>query len=252
VSDFATLLCLIAYAPIDLPRVATSFERIDEAQLTDKIPGWDQWRHDNALSVRTNTTPDTGVGRVSAHAFGVSNHFRNFRSVAGATFRHRFLLRQDQIMGGEEYRFDVTHIFRGRFQHVAAVPFPDDPREPPAVTVATVDWRIQALEVDAQGAAVATLASSGQILEHFRTVPPSQALEEAVSENRRRSLTFTPSGDRDVVCRVTTSAKVAATGEFSDIRMRGIPPAGRFRMEVTDVQARRVLQEDDPCFDLIG
>jgi hypothetical protein len=253
VSGLGTLLCLIAYAPIDLPRVATSVETIDETIGTDKIPGWDHWLHDNAVSVRTITTEESGMGRVSARAWGVSNHFTNFKSEAGAEFRHRFLLRRDQIVGGEQYQFDVTHAFRGRFVHFAAVPYPDDPREPPAVTEATVDVRIRIVEVNNQGIGVGVLAASGQIVEHSRTIEPTPAsVEELLDDERRHSLRFTPTGIRDVVCHVTTSARAAATGEYSDNRIRGIPPAGRLGMEVRDAQARRVLQEGDYCFDVLS
>ncbi len=149
--DPLPLLCLIVYASIDLPRVATSFERIDDAQGTDKVAGWDKWLHDNSVVVNTVERPGEATGRVRAHAFGVSNPTTNFRSIAGAAFRHRFLLRRDQVMGSEEYRFDVTHKFGGRVLHTAAVPYPGDPRVPLAVTTSIVDWRIQALEVDPGG-----------------------------------------------------------------------------------------------------
>ena len=101
-SALQTILCLISHAPIDTPLVSASATEENEVQLSNKIPGWDDWLHDNSVNAYI-ANGDTG--RVRARAWGVSNPVRNFRSVVGATFVFRFILNPDQVaFPGDHFR----------------------------------------------------------------------------------------------------------------------------------------------------
>ena len=156
-SALQTILCLISHAPIDTPLVSASATEENEVQLSNKIPGWDDWLHDNSVNAYI-ANGDTG--RVRARAWGVSNPVRNFRSVVGATFVFRFILNPDQVaFPGERYRFTANVRSEGRFLHLAATPYPDDPREPPARTFSQLDTRLGIAQILPSGAAQAIAAA---------------------------------------------------------------------------------------------
>jgi hypothetical protein len=62
---------------------------------------------------------------------------------------------------------------------------------------------------------------------------------------------FQPSGQRDVLCRVTHNVLATAAGSFSDIRIRGAD-ARNFEVEIREVRIARVLQPGDPCFRILN
>ncbi len=248
-TSIPTLLCLLAYAPVRLPLVATSTGPVNETPGTLKLPGIDHWECDSSVSASVD--PDAGRGRVRGRACGVSNWFENFRSVVGAEFSFRFLAQRDHIVAGEEYHVEVDVLSRGQFRHFPAVPSPGDQKQPPARTSAHVDTRVQVHEVNNSGGIVNTLADSGQILMHNRVLEATAVLENTVLIDRTEQVRFQPSGQRDVLCRVTHNVLATAAGSFSDIRIRGAD-ARNFEVEIREVRIARVLQPGDPCFRILN
>lgn len=247
-SDLQTLICLIGYAPVPLPLVARSAQELNEVPLSDLLPGWDDFLQHSTVEASVNAN---GGGRVRGQAYGVSNPFTNFRTVVGADFGFRFLARRDQMVGGVEYEASVDVRDRGRFLHFAAVPWPDDERQPPAVTTALVHTGLRVGEVDDDGHFVNTLAATGQIVAHSRVLQATQRLEDIVMLDRTEKVRFTPSGTRDVVCRVSHFVHAAATGEYSDIRITGSLDESSFDVRARNARIARVLLPEDPCYGVL-
>ena len=244
-----TIACLIANAPLDLPLIrATSRETVEE-QNTNKIPGWDDWLDDNSVNARI-ANGDTG--RLRARAWGVSNPFTNFRCIVGADFFFEFDLHPSRVaLPGDRYRFTADITSEGRFLHLAAVPRPGDGRLPPASTISQLVRDITAFQILPSGD-FQSIAAGPRINDLFRTVDATQALEELIDSTVQVSLDFFPNGLNPVVFRILRGVYGAATGVFSDIRITGSEGRRNFRVRVRNARVQRVLERNDPCFDILN
>jgi hypothetical protein len=246
---FETIACLIAHAPVEAAFDSSIVSNINEIQNNNMIPGWDYQLDDN--SVRTRI--EENIGRVRAQAWGVSNPISNFRSVVGATFRFRFVIRPDQVVFDQGlYRFLVDFRSDGRFLHTPAVPYPADPRQPPARTISLMDTRVRMFALDQQGNVTATRAFFSQT-DHFTM---RDALDggfpEPISTSTRVSQEINLPSDRFVVFSVDRGVFAFATGEYSDCRIRGSEGRSRFRVIAENARIQKVLQPNDPCFDVLN
>ena len=248
-SVFQTIACLIAHAPVEAAFDSSAVSRVNEVQNNDKIPGWDDWLHDNSVTTRL----EENIGRVRAQAWGVSNPVNNFRSLVGAEFRFRFVIRPDQIIFDQGlYRFDVDIRSDGRFLHTPAVPYPDDSRQPPARTFSQMDTRIRMVALDQQGNVTATREFFPQT-DHFTIRDAVDGgLIEVISTRTSLSRQINLPSDRFVVFSVFRRVLAAATGVYSDCRIRGSEGRFRFRVIAENARIQKVLQPGDPCFDVLN
>jgi len=248
-SALQTIACLIAHAPITAAFESSTVTNVNETQNNDRIPGWDHWLDDNSVSTRI----EANIGRVRARAWGVSNPVKNFRSVVGAEFRFRFVIRPDQVVFDQGlYRFSVDLRLDGRFLHTPAVPYPADPRQPPARTDSQITTFIRVRALDQQGN-VSTLPFSPQSIHDFTSRDALQGsasvpISDATTVRHEVNLP----GDRLIVFSVDTGVLAAATGEYSDCRIRGSEGRFRFRVIAENARIQKVLQPSDPCFDVLN
>lgn len=243
---FQTIACLIAHAPVQAAFESSAVNQLNEVQNNDRIPGWDQWLQDNSVSTRLDET----IGRIRAQAWGVSNPTSNFRSLVGAEFKFRFVIRPDQIAFDQGlYRFDVDIRSDGRFLHTPATPYPSDPKQPPARTFGQMDTRLRVAGFDQQGNVTASRTFALET-DHFTTQDAIDGgLIEPISTTIRLSQEINLPSDRFVVFSVSRRVIAAATGEYSDCRIRGSEGRFRFRVIAENARIQKVLQPNDPCFD---
>jgi hypothetical protein len=242
------IACLIAHAPYEPDRLASDTNEINEYQQTDRVPGWDQWLHDNSINAYL-ANPSTG--RVRGQAWGVSNPFDNFRSVVGAQFRFDFILApQDVLFPQDRYRFSVDVERDGRFLHTAALPYPDDDRTPPARTFSQITDRLSIGQL-LPGGAVQAIANDVR-LDDVNRLDANAALEETIASVQTVVQDFFPSGQNPIVFRLVSEVLAAATGEYSDIRIRGSEGRRNFRVRALNPRVQRVLEPSDPCFSVLN
>lgn len=248
-SIFQPLSCLIAYIPIEPAFFESAVREENEVQRTSMIPGWDDWLNDN--SIQASIVNDT-TGRVRGRAWGVSNPFENFRSVVGAQFRFQFILDPSRVaFPGERYRFSADIESDGRFLHTPAVPSSGDDRRPPATTISELDLRLDVLRILRDGNSI-PLGQTFKNQDLFHEVEASQFLEETINTSVKVSQDFFPNGQDVIVFRITRGVIAAATGVFSDIRIRGSEGRFKFRIRPRNVRVRRVLEQSDPCFAILN
>ncbi|SIT54592.1 hypothetical protein BQ8794_170085 [Mesorhizobium prunaredense] len=247
--SFKVLACLVAHAPYQPDFLASDANEVSEYQLTDRIPGWDDWLNDNSINAYMATAT---TGRVRGQAWGVSNPFTNFRSVVGGQFRFEYVLNPADVLFPEErYRFSLDIETDGRFLHTPAVPRPADEREPPARTFSQMDILLSVFQLLPGGTSQAIAADLRQ-QDLFRMLDASQFLEETINTRRTVSQDFFPRGQNPIVFRIVRSVFAAATGEYSDIRIRGSEGRRNFRVRVSNPRVQRVLEPSDPCFAVLN
>jgi hypothetical protein len=247
--SFETIACLIAHAPYEADHLSSDVQEVSEYQRTSRIPGWDHWLEDNSINAYL---ANNSTGRLRGRAWGVSNPFTNFRSVVGAQFRFEYLLAPENILFPQErYRFSIDVETDGRFLHTAAVPTPDDDRQPPARTFSQLDNTLSAFQFLANGGAQ-QIAADVRRQDLFRILEASQALEETIASNRTLSIDFFPNGQNIIMFRFIRGVLAAATGEYSDIRIRGSEGRRNFRVRVSKPRVQRVLEQSDPCFAILN
>jgi len=246
--SFQAIACLIAHAPIEANFFESSSREEDEVQNCDKIPGWDDWLNDNSVNayIVNNTT-----GRVRARAWGVSNPFTNFRSVVGAQFRFRFIVNPDQVLFPQErYRFTVDIDTDGCFLHTAATPTPDDERQPPARTFSQLDTQLTIFTIRPNGNAV-QIASAVNDQDLVTMIDATEGFGETIDSRISISQEFFPNGAEPVVFRIVRNVLAAATGVYSDIRIRGSEGRRNFRVRALNPRIHKVLEVGDPCFEVL-
>jgi hypothetical protein len=249
-STFETIVCLLTHARVEaIFSSATIMEVINEVQNNDRIPGWDEWLDDN----KVNTRLEANVGRIRARAWGVSNPTSNFRSLIGARFRFRFIIRPDQIVFDQGlYRFNVKIRSDGRFLHTPAVPYPSDPREPPARTFSEMSTQVRMSALDQQG----TITASRQFTRETDHTTTQDAVDggliEVISTSINLEHEMILPGASTIMFSVDREVIAAATGSYSDCRIRGSNNRFRFRVIAEDARIQKVLQTDDPCFDVLN
>lgn len=265
-SDWQKILCLLQHAPVEAEFDSSAVREDNDTGGSAKLPGWDDSLGNNGVATSLNG----GTGQIRGRAFGISNPFRNFVSSVGARFTFRFFVRPDQVTAGELHRFVIDLRTNGRFLHFAAVPFPDDDRQPPAATNSVLLTQIEIFEISAptgQPSPLTTVSEGGIVLkvddefvesnqgnlQDLATIlPANNALTEVVSHSQTLAMNFRPTGNNGILCRVRRFVTGSACGEFSDIRIRGSQGRRRFRVIAENPRVQKVLRPGDACFDVLN
>jgi hypothetical protein len=130
------------------------------------------------------------------------------------------------------------------------VPYPSDPRQPPARTFSQLTNRLSIEQLLPGG--VQRIAPDVRQAEPVRVVAASNALDETIASRQTLSQDLFPSGPNPILFRVLSEVVAAAAGEYSDIRIRGSEGRRNFRVRALNPRVQRVLEPSDPCFSILN